>query len=219
MERKFWILEGLHIFVSSSATYAFLEKVHSIRATRNQQRLFEQVGHETMFASSGNKHFFLLNHVIVRLIEIINNLLKPHKILILKVIFLCQKWSTSFQTDQHWTGKKVRKKGFNWSEVHFYRSNFLQNWYFRRPTFIEKSFLKIRFLKYLSFLKCVQFLLTLFIILLCLTMRWFSDKCLFPLYAYMVSCPSRTKNLEQALKATCLALLLHLKDKSLMQCS
>ena len=25
---------------------------------RNRQRCFEQVGHETMFVSSGNKHFF-----------------------------------------------------------------------------------------------------------------------------------------------------------------
>ena len=29
-----------------------------------------------------------------------------------------------------WSGKKRRTKVFNWSEVHFYRSNFLQNPYF-----------------------------------------------------------------------------------------
>ena len=29
------------------------------------------------------------------------------------------------------SGKKVRKKVFNWSEVHLYRCNFLQNTYFR----------------------------------------------------------------------------------------
>ena len=34
-------------------------------------------------------------------------------------------------TDQHWSGKKVKTKVFNWSEVHLYRSNFLQNPYFR----------------------------------------------------------------------------------------
>ena len=31
-----------------------------------------------------------------------------------------------FFPDRHWSGKKV----FNWSEVHLYRSNFLQNPYF-----------------------------------------------------------------------------------------
>ena len=33
---------------------------------------------------------------------------------------------------QHWSRKKVMKKVFNWSEVHWYRSNFLQNPYFYR---------------------------------------------------------------------------------------
>ena len=31
------------------------------------------------------------------------------------------------------SGKKVRTKGFNWSEVHSYESNFLQNPYFKVP--------------------------------------------------------------------------------------
>ena len=31
---------------------------------------------------------------------------------------------------KHWSGKKRGTKVFNWSEVHFYRSNFLQNPYF-----------------------------------------------------------------------------------------
>ena len=31
----------------------------------------------------------------------------------------------------NWSGKKVRTKVFNWSEVHLYQSNFLQNPYFR----------------------------------------------------------------------------------------
>ena len=31
--------------------------------------------------------------------------------------------------NQYWSGQKVRKKVFNWSEVHFYQSNFLQNPY------------------------------------------------------------------------------------------
>ena len=36
----------------------------------------------------------------------------------------------TFCPDQCWSGKKVRTKVFNWSEVHLYRSNFLQNPYF-----------------------------------------------------------------------------------------
>ena len=37
------------------------------------------------------------------------------------------------------TSQKVRKKVFNWSEVHLYRSNFLQNPYFREcsPKFAD----------------------------------------------------------------------------------
>ena len=40
---------------------------------------FDQVGHENMNASSGNKHFFT-NHAIVRLTKIMNNLLEHLKI-------------------------------------------------------------------------------------------------------------------------------------------
>ena len=36
----------------------------------------------------------------------------------------------TFFPNQHWSGQKVRQKVFNWSEVHLYRSNFLQNPYF-----------------------------------------------------------------------------------------
>ena len=32
-----------------------------------------------------------------------------------------------FFPDQHWSGQKVRKKGFNWSKVRLNRSNFLAN--------------------------------------------------------------------------------------------
>ena len=42
---------------------------------RVRPRFFDQVGHETMYASSGNKHFSL-NHVIVRPTEIIKDLCK-----------------------------------------------------------------------------------------------------------------------------------------------
>ena len=33
---------------------------------RYRPRFFDQVGHQTMYASMGNKHFFSLNNVIVR---------------------------------------------------------------------------------------------------------------------------------------------------------
>ena len=38
--------------------------------------------------------------------------------------------------DQCWSGQKVRKKVFNWSEVHFYQTNFLQNPYFSGRRFL-----------------------------------------------------------------------------------
>ena len=55
--------------------------------SRVRPRFFDQVGHETMYASSKNKHFSL-NHVIVRHPKIMNNLLKHLKICTFKVIFL-----------------------------------------------------------------------------------------------------------------------------------
>ena len=48
----------------------------------------------------------------------------------------CQKWywwtvfCPNIDRLLKWSGKKVMKKVFNWSEVHLYRSNFLQNSYF-----------------------------------------------------------------------------------------
>ena len=36
----------------------------------------------------------------------------------------------TFCPDQCWSGQKVKTKVLNWSEVHLYRSNFLQNPYF-----------------------------------------------------------------------------------------
>ena len=58
-------------------------------AARVRPRFFDQVGHETMYASSGNKHFFTKSYDIVRLTKIMNNLLKYIKIRTFKVIFLC----------------------------------------------------------------------------------------------------------------------------------
>ena len=40
--------------------------------TRNRPRFFDQVGHQTKYASIGNKHFFSLNNVIVRPTKIMN---------------------------------------------------------------------------------------------------------------------------------------------------
>ena len=53
---------------------------------RYRHRFFDQVGYETMFASSGNKDFYLDN-VTVRRTKIMNNVLDHLKILIFKVIF------------------------------------------------------------------------------------------------------------------------------------
>ena len=57
-----------------------------ITKTRYRPRFFDQVGHQTTFASIGNKHFSL-NDVIVRPTKIMNNLLKDCKIRTVKVIF------------------------------------------------------------------------------------------------------------------------------------
>ena len=54
------------------------------------QDFLDQVGHETMYASSGNKHFSP-NLFIARLTKIMNNFLEHLKIRTCKVIFMCQK--------------------------------------------------------------------------------------------------------------------------------
>ena len=59
-------------------------------------RFFDQVGHETMYASGGNKHFFTKS-CHRQTSKIMNNLLKHLKILIFKVIFQCWKLVESFQ--------------------------------------------------------------------------------------------------------------------------
>ena len=63
---------------------------------RDRPRFFDQVGHQTTNASIGNKHFSL-NNDLVRLIKIMNNLVKDLKILSFKVIFQCLKLVESFQ--------------------------------------------------------------------------------------------------------------------------
>ena len=112
---------------------------------------------------------FSLNHVIVRLTKIMNNLLEHLKILTFKVIFQCWKLVESFQ----------KKSEEYWS---------------RRPTFTKKKILKFFISKVLFFLKrCPIFVSSVHnfsmsdndIIL------WN----LFSLDAYTVSCPTRSKNL------------------------
>ena len=51
-------------------------------------RFFDPVGHETMYASSGNKHFFSLNPAIIRPTKIMNNILEHLKICKFKVVLL-----------------------------------------------------------------------------------------------------------------------------------
>ena len=57
--------------------------------TKVRPRLFDQVGHETIYASSGNKHFFtkLCHRQTYQNYE--QNLLKHLKICTFNVIFLC----------------------------------------------------------------------------------------------------------------------------------
>ena len=63
----------------------------------------------------------------------------------------------------------------------------LTNFYHRKITLKEQI------------LRCSR---RLFIILVSLMMTWFSDKCLFSLDAYMVSCPTWSKNLGRTLRHT-----------------
>ena len=55
-------------------------------SVRIRPRFCDQIGHETMYASSA------LNHVIVRLTKIMNNLLEHMMIRIFKVIFCVKNW-------------------------------------------------------------------------------------------------------------------------------
>ena len=48
------------------------------------------------------------------------------EIWILKEVTLVQ---MKFWPVDHWSSQKVKKKVFNWSEVHLYQSNFFQNPY------------------------------------------------------------------------------------------
>ena len=111
---------------------------------------------------------FSLHNVTVRLTKIMNNLLEHLKILIFKVIFQC------------------------WKSVEIFHPKISVT---RRPTFIKFFFWKFGFLKYFIFLKYAQFLLALFIILVGLMVTLLVKKCLFLLDAYMVSCPTPSKNL------------------------
>jgi hypothetical protein len=84
---------------------------------RGRPRFFDQVGHETMYASSGNKHFFTKTHVIVRVTKIMNNLLENLKFVLSKSFFCVKNWS-------------------NLSE----KKKFYEEYLTRRPTFIKFFF-------------------------------------------------------------------------------
>ena len=75
------------VFCNLSIYVLFLVKPKD-RMTKVRPRFFDQVGHEIMYASSGNWHFSL-NHVILRLTKIMNNLLEHFKICTFKALFLC----------------------------------------------------------------------------------------------------------------------------------
>ena len=60
---------------------------------RVRPRFYDQAGHETIYASRGNKH----NHVIIRLTKIMNNLLEHLKICIFKLIFCVKNWLNLFK--------------------------------------------------------------------------------------------------------------------------
>ena len=51
---------------------------------RVRPRFYDQAGHETIYASRGNKH----NHVIIRLTKIMNNILKHLKFIPSKCFFV-----------------------------------------------------------------------------------------------------------------------------------
>ena len=72
-----------------------------------------------------------------------------------------------------------------------------QNLYFQSHFFVFK--IGQIFQKKISMKNYAQFLLALFIILVGLMMTRFSEKCLFLLDAYVVSCPTWSKNLGRTL--------------------
>ena len=96
------------------------EAVNSL-LLRNCHRFFDQVGHQTMYASIENKHFFT-KYVIISMI----NLLKDCKIL----------------TISHFSASKINGIFLNF---------FCEEYYTRRPTFTEEIFWNFLFLKYFIF--------------------------------------------------------------------
>ena len=67
-----------------------IKKSHENVKLRDRPRFFDQVGHETMYASSGNKHF-ITKSCHRQTYKIMNNLLEHLKFHTFKVIFLCEK--------------------------------------------------------------------------------------------------------------------------------
>ena len=111
---------------------AFLPLFHGLWSiqTRVRPRFFDQVGHETMYASSRKKHFSL-NYVIVRLTKIMNILFEVHR---------------TYQNSYFQSHFSVLKIGWM-----FPKKNLYEEYWARRPTFIKKCFWKFWFLKYFIF--------------------------------------------------------------------
>ena len=95
---KLWLDEWIGLCVMAHTIASYIEHI------RYRQKIFVRVGHETTYASSETKHFFITN-VTVRFTKIMSNLLKHLKILIFKVIFHCWKLVKSFQKKILW--KKI----------------------------------------------------------------------------------------------------------------
>ena len=98
-------------------------------ASRVRPRFFDQVGHETIYASSGNKHFFTKSCHCQTYHNYEQPCKKDLKNLSFKVIFECLKLVESFQ-------KKISKKNIRLGDQ-----------------LLSKMFLKILIFKILYFLK------------------------------------------------------------------
>ena len=111
-------------------------------------------------------------------------------------------WITSSNISKFWFSKSFFSVE-NWSK--------LSNKFFSVKNIgigeqlLLKVFFYFEFLKYDIVLKFAQFLSALFLILVGLTVTLFSEKCWFPLDAYMVSCPTWSKNLWRYLPSVSLS--------------
>ena len=112
----------------TTSSLIFYEKCQQYRFyIRGSPRFFDQVGHETMYASSGNKHFFTKS---------------------------CHRQTYQNYEQPPWTSQNsyfqshfsVLKIGWIFPKKKFY-----EEYLTRRPTFIKKCFWKFWFLRYFIF--------------------------------------------------------------------